>query len=97
MAKSKEDLIAAYKMLKASLGKSPSMAEFTNETEVGRHTLERLFGSNAWAKLVKICGDNPKDFLREKSDLNEILTKYRNLARELGKVPTGADLKYRDW
>jgi hypothetical protein len=87
----KEQLMSAYRLLKTQLGKSPSFIEFSNETKIHRRHLERVFGSQAYSKLVAECGDVPNNFSQQKSSIVDILTQWGNLVRTLNKLPAIAD------
>jgi hypothetical protein len=87
----KEYIITEYKKLKEHLGEPPSSRVFFSETGIHKRYLERIFGSNSYSKLALECGDVANEFFKEKSDLEEILVKWGNLARSLGKLPTTAD------
>lgn len=97
MKQTKEHIIEEYKKLKTHLGKAPSVSEFFSETGINRRQLERLFGSDSYSKLVTECGDIPNKFGTQKSDLNEILINWGHLTREKGKLPTGADWRFKDF
>lgn len=91
MKYTKEDIVSEYKKLRESLGCPPSSAVFLAETGITKRTMEKVFGSNSYSKLVSECGDVAYDFYKQKSDLDEILIKWGNLTRSLGKLPTTAD------
>lgn len=91
MEYTKDNVIAEYKKLKGHLGKSPSQTIFCKETGIHKRHLEKIFGSNCYSKLVTECGDTPKEFLKQKSDIEEILIQWANLARIIGKLPVYAD------
>lgn len=87
----KDDLITEYKKLKDHLGKSPSQTVFCKQTGIHNRHIEKIFGSNCYSKLVAECGDTPKVFLKQKSDIEEILIQWANLARTLKKLPVYAN------
>lgn len=87
----KEYIITEYKKLKEHLGEPPSSKVFFSETGIHKRYVEKIFGSNSYSKLAVECGDVANEFFKQKSDLEEILTKWGNLARSLGKLPTTAD------
>lgn len=94
MEYTKDYLINEYKKLKDYLSKSPSLTVFYKETGINKRHLEKIFGSNSFSKLVTECGDIPKEFFKEKSDLEEILTQWGNLVRINRKIPTSADWSF---
>lgn len=96
MKHTKEDIITEYKKLKDHLGNSPSSTLFHKETGIHNRHLEKIFGSNAYSKLVTECGDIPKEFFKQKSSIEEILTQWGNLALKLGKIPTSADWAFNN-
>ena len=96
MEYTKDDIITEYKKLKDHLGKSPSWTIFHKQTGIHKRHLEKIFGSNSYSKLVTECGDIPKEFFKQKSDLDEILTQWGNLARTLRKMPTSADWAFNN-
>ena len=91
MEYSKENIITEYKKLKTHLGKPPSAAKFYSETGISQHYMEKVYGSNAYSKLVIECGDTPNNFSSQKSDLKEILLQWGALARKCQKIPARAD------
>jgi Restriction endonuclease FokI, C terminal len=91
MKYNKEYIITEYKRLKEHLGKPPSSKVFFSETGIHKRYMEKIFGSNSYSKLATECGDVANEFFKQKSDLEEILTNWGNLARSLGKLPTTAD------
>ncbi len=91
MKYSKEYIIAEYKKLKEQLGESPSSRVFCSKTGIHQRHLNQAFGSNSFSKLVSECGDTPQEFFKPKSDIEEILIQWGNLARSIGKIPTTAD------
>lgn len=96
MTNTKEEIITEYKKLRDHLGESPSMTVFFKETGIPRRHLEKIFGSNYYSKLVSECGDIPKEFFRQKSDLEDVLSQWGNLARKLNKIPTSADWAFNN-
>ncbi len=95
MINDKSDITILYTQLKNHLGHQPSSTEFYKEAGISKNKLEYFFGANAWTKLVEECGDMPKSFGMDKSDFEQILIKYGNLFRELGKHPVEAEWKFR--
>ncbi|MFM7024197.1 MAG: restriction endonuclease FokI C-terminal domain-containing protein [Flavobacteriales bacterium] len=95
MNQTTENAIAEYKKLKAHLGKQPTSAEFYNETAFSEGDLIKLFGSKAYSKLVKECGDVPNVFAKPKSDLEQTLIQWGNLAREMKALPAASDWLYK--
>jgi len=91
MKYSKEYIITEYKKLKEHLGEPPSSKVFFSETGIHKRYMEQAFGSNSYSKLAIECGDVANEFFKQKSDLEEILIKWGNLTRSLGKLPTTAD------
>jgi hypothetical protein len=91
MKYTKEYIITEYKKLKEHLGGPPSSKAFFSETGIHKRSIEKIFGSNSYSKLATECGDVANEFFKQKSDLEEILIKWGNLARFLGKLPTTAD------
>jgi hypothetical protein len=96
MEYTKDYLINEYKKLKDYIGKSPSSTVFFKETGIHKRHLEKIFGSNSFSKLVTESGDIPKEFFKEKSDIEEILVQWGNLARLTGKIPTSADWSFNN-
>lgn len=96
MKYSKDDLITEYKKIREHLGHSPSSKEFLGGTGISKRSLENVFGSNAFSKLVNECGDTAKTFFNPKSDLDEIFVQWGNLARLLKKSPAIADWNFHD-
>jgi|GEM_PF-2423719 len=90
----KEDIIIEYNKLKKHLGFPPSATKFFSETRFSNRQVEKIFGSDCYSKLVLECGDRPNRFGIPKSDFNEILIQWGNLARKLGKMPVGADWRF---
>lgn len=88
----KEEIIAKYKILKDELGYSPSSTEFYEKTNISKWKFGNIF--RYYSDLVKECGDTPKNFFSEKSDLNQIFIEFGKLARKLGKIPSGADWSF---
>lgn len=83
-----------YIQLRNKLGKQPSSKVFYKEFNIDEKKLGKAFGSNAFSKLVSECGDTPNTFKKPKIPLEDILTQWGNLARELKKIPVNADWAY---
>lgn len=86
--------ISAYNTLKKELGGKPSSREFFKVYP--KRDLYRAFeGGNAYSRLQELAGDSPNVFSSSKSNLNEILIKWGELARktlgQYGKLPIQAD------
>jgi hypothetical protein len=96
MEYTKEYIIAEYRRLKHYLGGPPPSRIFYSETGIHIRYLDKFFGSNSYSKLAIECGDNAGEFFKQKSDLDEILMKWGNLARSLGKLPTTADWSFNN-
>lgn len=95
MNQKKEDAIVEYKRLKIHLGKQPTSTEFYKETAFSEGDLMKIFGSKAYSKLVKECGDIPNTFAKPKSNLEQTLIQWGTLAREKKELPAAADWKYK--
>ncbi|HET6256232.1 MAG TPA: hypothetical protein VFE32_19295 [Puia sp.] len=96
MEYTKEYIVAEYKKLKQHLGGPPSSKVFFAETGIHKRYVEKIFGSNSYSKLATECGDIANEFFKQKSDLDEILLNWGNLARSLGKLPTTADWAFNN-
>jgi len=83
----KEDIIKEYQDLKINLGHAPSAKEFSFETGISYKILGRVFGSNAYSKLVTECGDTPNVFNIQKGEIEGILIQWGNLVRKFNKIP----------
>lgn len=97
MKHTKEDIINEYKKLKEHLGSSPSSKIFYAETGLNKRHIEKLFGSESYSKIVRECGDTPNTFLNPKSDIDEILIQWGNLARKMAKLPTQPDWSFHNY
>ncbi len=87
----KEEIIAEYKRLKNYLGKQPTSVDFYKETSISEGNLVKAFGSKPYSKLVQECGDIPNSFAKSKSNLEQTLLQWGNLAREKGELPSTPD------
>lgn len=96
MEYTKDDIISEYKKLRNHLGKSPSSRKFYSETGLTLRQLEKLYGSNAFSKLVQDCGDIANNFSTDKIDLEEILLQWGQLTRECKKLPAIADWQFNN-
>ena len=67
MKYTKQEIITEYLKLKEHLGHQPSFPTFFSETKIGKRIIEKIFGSDAYSKLVIECGDTPNKFLKPKS------------------------------
>lgn len=83
----KNTILNEYKLVREKLNKQPSSKEFYLHSNISRRSLTRLYGRNAFNKLVIEYGDSPKNFLRTKSDLEKILINYGLLIRNLQYIP----------
>ena len=97
MKHTKEDIINEYKKLKEHLGSSPSSKTFYDQTGINKRHVEKLFGSDSYSKIVRECGDIPRAFFQQKSDINEILILWGKLARIMAKLPTQADWSFHNY
>lgn len=97
MKYTKDYIISEYQKLKAHLGQPPSSKVFYAETGIHKRHMDKIFGSNSFSQLVTECGDTPKEFFKPKSDIEEILTQWGNLARKLSKLPTSADWTFNNF
>lgn len=89
----KEACIIKYKNWKElNDGRKPRYSEFLIYAKLNKRKLAELFGSNAFAKLQRECGDNPNKFFQERTPLTQILAQYGQLVRSL-KIPP----KTSDW
>ncbi|MEW8265861.1 MAG: GIY-YIG nuclease family protein [Candidatus Thiodiazotropha sp.] len=99
MEEDRQKAISAYHSLKEELGKKPSSREFFKV--YNKRDLYRAFeGGNAYSRLQELAGDKPNVFSSSKSDLNEILVKWGELARktlsQYGKLPIQDDWSIND-
>jgi hypothetical protein len=91
MVEEKAELINKYQEIRAQLGKAPSSREFMDLSKVSERTLRKLFGSNAFSKLSRECGDVPNDFFTEKVTIEAVFRQWGEILRKEQKVPTQAD------
>ncbi|TCC96793.1 hypothetical protein [Pedobacter psychroterrae] len=96
MEYTKDHIILEYKRLKEYLGKSPSSRKFYAETGLSLRMLEKLYGSNAFSKLVNECGDVANNFSTDKIEIEDILLQWGNLTRECKKLPAIADWQFNN-
>lgn len=95
-----DEALSIYLKLKEELGKAPSSREFAKV--FGKRRLSSLFaGGSSYSKLQQLAGDSPKVFSSEKSDWQEVLEKWGNLARKTieqnSKLPVSSDWTYYDF
>jgi hypothetical protein len=86
-----EELITLYKNIKKTLGHQPSQKEFSANSNITSKQLQKLFGRNAFSKLVELAGDEPKQFLQESKTDDELLIILATWIRKLGYFPKGSD------
>jgi hypothetical protein len=96
MEYSKDDIILEYKKLRDYFGKSPSSRKFYTETGLSLRQLEKIYGSNAFSKLVHECGDVANNFSTDKIGIEEILLQWGELTRECKKLPAIADWQFNN-
>ena len=94
MEYTKENIINEYKKLRDFLGQSPSRDVFIKETSISEYILTKIFWSKPYWKLASECGDTPREFWQEKSNLQEILIQWGKLVTAIGKMPTIADWQF---
>ncbi|MBI4979889.1 MAG: hypothetical protein HZC28_20585 [Spirochaetes bacterium] len=87
----KVKLIEKYIEYKKTHNKSPSSREFYKYANISDRTLSKLFGSNAYGKLVIECGDDPNIFSTEKVTKESILEQWGNILKTENKNPSQAD------
>jgi hypothetical protein len=86
---SDEDILAELKECAERIGRSPTMREFTADrrTRVHPQTVIEHFGS--WNAAKRAAGLVPRRFATRE----DLLDRLRALGGELGRVPTGRDLR----
>ena len=86
-----EQLLEELRECAARLGRSPTMREFSLDSEANPHpqTLVTRFGS--WNRAKRKAGLVARRFATRA----ELLRQLRELGAELGRIPTGADLLRR--
>ena len=86
---SDEDILAELKECAERIGRSPTMREFTADrrTRVHPQTVIEHFGS--WNGAKRTAGLVPRRFATRE----DLLDRLRALGDELGRVPTGRDLR----
>ncbi|PJZ79218.1 hypothetical protein [Leptospira meyeri] len=89
-----EEVIIQYNKIKTELGHQPSQKEFTANSSITSKQLQKLFGGNAFTKLVELAGDNPKQFLQESKTDDELIIILATWIRKLGYFPKGSDWLY---
>ncbi|MDR2533163.1 MAG: restriction endonuclease [Tannerellaceae bacterium] len=94
MTYDKNDILIEYKKLRDYLGKKPSSTEFYRETNISENDLIKIFGSKPYFKLVSECGDTPEAFGKQKSDLEQTLKQWGELARAKKELPVASDWIY---
>lgn len=92
-----DEALEKYVNLKSEIGKVPSSREFSKV--FSKRVLASLFsGGSAFSRLQELAGDKPNQFSSEKSDLNEILETWGDLARKIlqqyEKLPVRSDWSY---
>lgn len=92
-----DEALEKYVNLKKEIGRVPSSREFSKI--FSKRVLASFFpGGSAFSKLQKLAGDKPNQFSSEKSDLNEILATWGDLARKMlqqyQKLPVSSDWSY---
>lgn len=97
MKYTKDDIITEYTKLKDHLAKQPSSGEFYKETNISESELVKVFGSKPYSKLVKECGDIPHSFSKPKSNLEQTLIQWGNLAKEKKELPAASDWTYNEF
>lgn len=77
--------ISAYWVLKERLGRQPKMVEYQLECH-SLATLKRLYGKNAWSKLLKFVGEKP---LTSSKKITKAMAEsaYLALRDKLGRQP----------
>ena len=88
---SKDFLIQKYKEFKDINGRVPNSREFYQYTGIPSHQITKLYGSEAWSKFQKECGDQPTIFMHPRTPEDVIMRQYGDLALELNKLPATAD------
>jgi hypothetical protein len=88
---SDEDILAELKACAERLGRSPTMREFARDrrSRVHPQTVIEHFGT--WNAAKRLAGLVPRRFATRE----ELLDRLRDLGDELGRVPTGRDLRER--
>ncbi|MGB4971765.1 MAG: GIY-YIG nuclease family protein [Cyclobacteriaceae bacterium] len=92
-----DEALEKYVNLKEEIGKVPSSREFSKV--FSKTVLASLFpGGSAFSRIQEMAGDKPNQFSSEKSDLNEILATWGDLARktlqQYEKLPVSSDWSY---
>ena len=91
MEDTKDLLKEQYLSLRAKLDRRPKYREFLALAGVNKRMMERTFGSSAFSKLQKACGDTVNRLQLERTSREEIFGQYGALVRKLGALPTEAD------
>lgn len=97
MMKDREDILKKYNQFKEQLGHQPSYKEFIELSGINNRTIQRIFGSNPYSKLVKEAGDEPNIFFQPGKSIEDLLIIWGNMVRKLGKVPTESDWLYNEF
>jgi hypothetical protein len=90
---SEDEYIAAIQRLGAELGRAPSSLEMTEQGEYAHTTGINLFGT--WASVLAAAGYDPIDPKRQAGYIHtdDYLAAVRELADELGRPPTGPEMR----
>lgn len=94
MRVSKEDIVNAYKALRARIGHPPDSITFYRECSISRATAEVAFGSKAFSKIQHAAGDEPREFKKPGRTRDEFFEMYGRGVRELERTPAQADWKH---
>ena len=91
MATTKDFCKERYVSKREQLGCPPSAKEFYTFAGVDKRELATLYGSSAYSKLQKDCGDSPNRLEMVRTSLDDIMRQYATVARNKPGLPTGAD------
>jgi hypothetical protein len=88
---SDEQILAALQASAARLGRSPTMKEFAADPEAGMHPQTVIEHFGTWNAAKRRAGLVPRRF----ASRDELLQLLRDLADEIGRVPTAKDIEAR--
>lgn len=94
----KELAVKKYLELKLKLQKQPSYIDFfrkyNKNVGIGRRDLEKLFGPNAWSKLVQEAGDQTDEFFKPGMSPEDYFEVYAKAIQTKKEHPTEVAWKF---